>query len=102
MSTDDFMSEIKNQIYKELVESFKKDVEEIYAKRIQRATLTTEQAAEYIGVCKETLLTLVKEGRVPAVQINSINAKRPNYRFRLTTLDKFMENDELRMKGDVA
>ncbi|EJW14407.1 helix-turn-helix domain-containing protein [Paenibacillus alvei] len=94
MSTDDFLEEIKERVYKEMVDKFKKDVEELYTIRIQRATLNSDQAADYLGICKETLYTLLKEKQIAAIPMGSAKSRKPNYRFRLSSLDKYLDEQE--------
>ncbi|MFA5137540.1 MAG: helix-turn-helix domain-containing protein [Patescibacteria group bacterium] len=48
--------------------------------------MTSVETAEYLGICRKTLLTLVKQGLVPCF--------RParHYRFRKSEIDEWMDS----------
>ncbi|WP_258394741.1 helix-turn-helix domain-containing protein [Paenibacillus sp. MDMC362] len=94
MTTVDFIEDIKQKIVEELQPVINGMVEEMYQNRIKRATLTAEQAAEYIGVSKPLLYTMVNEGQISCIQAGSLNSQKPHYKFRLSTLDKWMDESE--------
>ncbi|KHD86345.1 DNA-binding protein [Heyndrickxia ginsengihumi] len=38
---------------------------------MQRRTLTAKEVAEYLGVCKETIYTMVREKEIPHFKVRS-------------------------------
>lgn len=56
---------------------------------IQRATVNAKQAALYLGVCEDTLMSETRQNKVPH------NKLRGRYIFHLPTLDKWMETQGL-------
>lgn len=94
MSTNDFVEELKTRIMNELLSEAKQMIDDLYKQRIQRATLSAEEAAEYIGVSKMTFYTMVREGQIPSIPVGSINSQRPQIRVRLSTLDGWMAKKE--------
>ncbi|EHQ63630.1 hypothetical protein PDENDC454_04164 [Paenibacillus dendritiformis C454] len=102
-TTGDLIAALKQEVYTELLGKIEGEVERLYKKRIECATLSSTEAASYLGVCKEFLYTMVREEQIKAIRMSSSKAKRPNYRFRLSTLDKWMEEQEGRYeKGESA
>ncbi|WP_342489143.1 helix-turn-helix domain-containing protein [Cytobacillus sp. FSL W7-1323] len=55
---------------------------------MNRETLTVQEAAVYIGVCKDTIYTMVKEKQIPHVKA------RTRILFRVKTLDAWMREQE--------
>ncbi|MDQ0091619.1 excisionase family DNA binding protein [Paenibacillus anaericanus] len=103
MTTTDFIQDIKNTIMAEITNDAKVLVDQMYTDRIKRATLSAEEAAEYIGVSKITLYTMVREKQLPSFPVGSASSQRPQIRLRLSTLDKWMEQQELlNMKGAIV
>ncbi len=94
MTTVDFIEEIKQRLIQELQPVINGMVEEMYQTRISRATLTAEEAADYIGVSKPMLYTMVNEGQISCISVGSLNSQKPHYKFRLSTLDKWMDERE--------
>jgi len=94
MSTEDFIQQLKECILSDLQRSIQSEIDRLYKARISIATLSTEEAAEYIGVSKECLYTMVREKQIPHMHIGSAFSKKPNLRFRLSTLDSWMEERE--------
>ncbi|GAB7387420.1 hypothetical protein BSNK01_12560 [Bacillaceae bacterium] len=57
----------------------------------QRVTLTVAEAAAYIGVCEDTIYTMVREKQIPHIRV------RRRIFFRKESLDRWMAEQE--MKG---
>lgn len=78
----------------EIIPEAKRLVSDMYNERIKCATLSAEEAAEYIGVSKVTLYTMVREKQLPSFSVGSLSSQRPQIRLRLSSLDKWMEQQE--------
>lgn len=94
MTTVDFIQSVKDSIVGELLPEAKKLVSDMYDERIKCATLSAEEAAEYIGVSKVTLYTMIREKQLPSFSVGSLSSQRPQIRLRLVSLDKWMEQQE--------
>lgn len=94
MTAVDLIEDIKSRIIAELLPEVKSTVDEMYKERIRCATLSAEEAADYIGVSKMTFYTMVKEKQIPSFPVGSLNSQRPQIRVRLSTLDRWMEDRE--------
>jgi len=57
-------------------------------RKIQRATMKAEQAAEYVGVSYWLLLKLCKSKKIPFIRAGN------RYLFRQDSLDRWMDNAE--------
>lgn len=90
----DLIEDIKRRLVDELQPHIDTAVESKYKNRIARATLSTEEAANYLGVCKATLLTMVQEKQIACFYVGSLGSKKPTPKFRLSVLDQWMEDAE--------
>lgn len=57
-------------------------------KEVERITLNAKEAAKYLGVCYDTLLSAVRKKSIPCFQIGR------QYFFKKDTLDKWMSRLE--------
>ncbi|KUP23173.1 hypothetical protein AWJ19_22825 [Paenibacillus sp. DMB5] len=73
---------------------------ERYADRIKRATLSAEEAAEYIGISKTLLYAMAKARSIPWFPVGAPGSRKPQMRFRLASLDRWMDEQE-RLNYDV-
>lgn len=94
MTTIDFIEEIKVRLVEEIKPWIEEQVSQMYSARIKKATLSIEEAVEYTGISQSTLYIMVKEGQIPSVKYGSQNAHKKQIRFRLSTLDKWMDEQE--------
>lgn len=94
MTTTEFIEDIKNCIMAELLPLANRIVEEKYADRIKRATLSTEEAANYIGVSKTLLHEMAKRKEIPWFPVGVSGSAKPQRRFRLSSLDRWMDEQE--------
>ncbi|MDR1954312.1 MAG: helix-turn-helix domain-containing protein [Clostridiales Family XIII bacterium] len=58
---------------------------------INNKTFTVAEAAEYIGVCRETVYRMVRNGDLKAIRVG-INGRK--ILFRKTSLDRWMDAQE--------
>ncbi|MNN82656.1 Helix-turn-helix domain protein [compost metagenome] len=65
-----------------------------YEDRIKRATLSADEAAEYIGISKSLLYIMAKEKSIPWFPIGAAGSQKPQMRFRLSSLDRWMDEQE--------
>ncbi|MEK5058601.1 hypothetical protein BK126_03190 [Paenibacillus sp. FSL H7-0326] len=101
MTTVDFIEEIKGRLVEEIKPWIEEQVSEMYNARISKATVSIEEAAEYTGISQSTLYIMVKEEQIPTVKYGSKNASKKQIRFRLASLDKWMDEQEQLSKGGV-
>lgn len=94
MTANDLISEIKDRITQELLPIAKENVDRQYADRIKRATLSAEEAAEYIGISKTLLYAMAKDKSIPWFPIGVAGSQKPQMRFRLSALDRWMDEQE--------
>ncbi|MEH7236787.1 helix-turn-helix domain-containing protein [Bacillus sp. JJ1562] len=57
---------------------------------MQRKTLTTEEVADYIGVHKDTIYTMVRQKEIPHIRV------RRRIFFSIETIDAWMREQEQR------
>lgn len=62
-------------------------------KPLQRVTINVKDAAEYIGVCTDTIYTMVRENQIPHIKV------RRRILFRTDALDQWMDQQD---KKEVA
>ncbi|MEH7223896.1 helix-turn-helix domain-containing protein [Bacillus sp. JJ1566] len=55
---------------------------------MQRKTLTTEEVADYIGVHKDTIYTMVRQKQIPHIRV------RRRIFFSIETIDAWMRDQE--------
>jgi len=55
---------------------------------MKRKTLTTEEVAEYIGVHKDTIYTMVRQKQIPHIRV------RRRIFFSIETIDAWMREQE--------
>lgn len=60
---------------------------------MQRVTINVKDAAEYIGVCTDTIYTMVRENQIPHIKV------RRRILFRTDALDQWMDQQD---KKEVA
>ena len=101
MTTSEFIDEIKECIIAELLPAAQEVVKQRYEDRIKRATLSAEEAAEYIGISKTLLYSMAKAKSIPWFPIGAPGSQKPQMRFRLSSLDRWMDEQE-RLNYDVA
>ncbi|OKP83285.1 hypothetical protein A3844_22790 [Paenibacillus helianthi] len=94
MTTNEFIDEIKNRILAQLLPVTQEIADQKYADRLKRATLSADEAAEYIGISKTLLYTMAKEKRIPWFPIGAAGSQKPQMRFRLSSLDRWMDDQE--------
>lgn len=94
MTTNDFISDVRDRIIAELKPWVELQVETLYKKRIEKATLSIEEASEYIGISKTLLYEMAREKEIPCFGVGRVNSKKPTIKFRLSSLDKWMEERE--------
>lgn len=94
MTAIDLISEIRERLIQEILPIAKESADQHYADRIKRATLTAEEAAEYLGISKTLLYAMAKEKSIPCFQVGAAGSQRPQIRFRLSVLDRWMEDQE--------
>lgn len=94
MTAADFISELKSMAIDEIMPVLQEKIDELYIARIQCATLTSEEAARYLGITKECLYKLVREKQISAIHIGSLYSRKPNMKFRLSSLDKWLIEQE--------
>ncbi|MNC12461.1 Helix-turn-helix domain protein [compost metagenome] len=94
MTTNEFIDEVKNRIIAELLPAAQEIVNQKYEDRIKRATLSADEAAEYIGISKSLLYIMAKEKSIPWFPIGAAGSQKPQMRFRLSSLDRWMDEQE--------
>ncbi|MEK3875176.1 helix-turn-helix domain-containing protein [Paenibacillus sp. FSL M7-0420] len=94
MTTNEFINEIKERIAAELLPATQEVVNQRYADRLKRATLSAEEAAEYIGISKTLLYAMAKARSIPWFSIGAPGSQKPQMRFRLSSLDRWMDEQE--------
>lgn len=94
MTTVEFIEDIKKSIMAELTPLANQLVEQQYAERIKRATLSTEEAANYIGISKTLLHDMARKKEIPWFPVGATGSQKPQRRFRLSSLDRWMEEQE--------
>ncbi|WP_339211862.1 helix-turn-helix domain-containing protein [Paenibacillus sp. FSL L8-0333] len=94
MTANDLISEIKERLIAEIMPVAKKSADIQYADRIKKATLSADEAAEYIGISKTLLYTMAKEKRIPWFPVGVAGSQKPQMRFRLSALDSWMDDQE--------
>lgn len=94
MTATDFISEIRNHLIQEILPIAKESADLQYAERIKRATLSAEEAAEYLGISKTLLYAMAKEKSIPWFPVGVVGSQKPQMRFRLSALDRWMEEQE--------
>ncbi|OPA77489.1 hypothetical protein BVG16_13625 [Paenibacillus selenitireducens] len=100
MTTLDFIGEVKECLISEIKPWIESQVNEMYKNRIAKATLTVEEAAEYIGVSVSMLYIMAREKQIAYIPVGAMSSLKPKMKFRLSTLDKWMEEQERKsMKG---
>ncbi|OPA77445.1 hypothetical protein BVG16_13380 [Paenibacillus selenitireducens] len=98
-NSNDFISEIKEVLLNELREAINQEIPKILDQR----RMTVAQAAKYIDVSEDILYLMCKEGVIPHYRAGSERSTRQIIRFRVSALDKWMEEQELKcMKGATA
>ncbi|KHL95371.1 hypothetical protein QW71_12980 [Paenibacillus sp. IHB B 3415] len=99
MTTNEFIDEVKNRIIAELLPATQEAANRRYTDRLKRATLSAEEAAEYIGISKTLLYSMAKARSIPWFPIGAPGSQKPQMRFRLASLDRWMDEQE-RLKYD--
>ncbi|WP_342439990.1 helix-turn-helix domain-containing protein [Paenibacillus sp. FSL L8-0436] len=94
MTANDLISEIKDRIIQEILPVVKESADLQYADRIKRATLSTEEAAEYLGISKTLLHDMAKNKDIPWFPVGVSGSLKPQRRFRLAALDRWMDEQE--------
>lgn len=94
MTTNEFIDEIKERIIAELLPATQEVANQRYTDRIKQTTLSTEEAAEYIGISKTLLYTMAKARSIPWFPIGAPGSQKPQMRFRLSSLDRWMDEQE--------
>lgn len=94
MTTADFIGEVKNCLIAEIKPWIEEQVNELYRSRISKATLSVEETAEYIGVSTSMIYMMAKEKRLPAIKVGASTSMKPTLRFRLSAIDKWMDEQE--------
>ena len=94
MTTLDFIEEVKERLVADIRPWIETQVNELYSARIQKATLSVEEAAEYIGISTSTLYIMVREGQIPTIRYGSLSSTKKQIRFRLSSLDRWMDEQE--------
>lgn len=94
MTAIDLINEIRERLIEEILPVAKESADQHYADRIKRATLTAEEAAEYLGISKTLLYSMAKEKSIPCFQVGAAGSQKPQMRFRLSALDRWMDEQE--------
>ncbi|ASJ54890.1 hypothetical protein BP422_15735 [Brevibacillus formosus] len=58
--------------------------------------LSVSEAAEYMGVSKEIVYIMVREGSLKASRLGQLQSRKPSIRFKKSALDAWMDNGGVR------
>lgn len=94
MTANDLIGEIKERLIAEILPVAKESAEKQYADRIKRATLSAEEASEYLGISKTLLYVMAKDKSIPWFPVGAAGSQKPQMRFRLSALDRWMDEQE--------
>lgn len=94
MTTNEFIEDVRERIIAELTPWVENQVDSLYKRRIEKATLSLEEAAEYVGISKALMYEMAREKRIPCFGIGRAKSQKPSLKFRLSSLDKWMDEQE--------
>jgi len=58
------------------------------AKTIKRVTISAQEAADYLGICYDNLISLAREGKIPHIRVGK------QYLFRIPSINAWLDEQE--------
>ncbi|WP_371369703.1 helix-turn-helix domain-containing protein [Sporomusa rhizae] len=88
-------------LYTSLVDEIAATVERRVIERLQQLPvgqdrrMSAQEAADYIGIVRNTLYVLCKEKQIPHITIGAKGSKKPTLIFQQSTLDEWLRQQEV-------
>lgn len=94
MNASAAFSAMYEQLVAEVTERVTKDLEAKFVQSYQDRTLSSKEAAEYLGISPATLYTLCRQKQIRHIPAGSLTSKKPVFLFRQSVLDAWMRQRE--------